>query len=98
AYHYTLSGIYNKGKFSIGPGIDVLSGNKSSTPGTESKRFDPLYGTPHKFWGHMDYFYTGTSSPVTGLLDYYVKSKYSATEFFITADYHHFNLQNKITG
>lgn len=98
AYHYTLSGIYSRGQFSVGPGIDVLSGNKSTTRGTESKRFDPLYGTPHKFWGHMDYFYTGTNSPATGLLDYYLKSKFSAKEFFITADYHHFQLQNKISA
>lgn len=98
AYHYTISGSYTKGKFTIGPGVDVLSGNKTTTPATESNRFDPLYGTPHKFWGYMDYFYAGTNSPATGLVNYYLKSKITAKEFFITADYHHFNLQNKVSA
>jgi hypothetical protein len=98
AYHYTVAATYAKGKFSVGPGYDVLSGNKTTTPGTESKRFDPLYGTPHKFWGYMDYFYAGTNSPTNGLVNYYLKSKFTANTFFITADYHHFAVQNAMAS
>ena len=39
----------------INAGFDYLSGCKSSK-GTD-KAFNPLYGTHHKFYGAMDYFY-----------------------------------------
>ena len=57
AYHFTVYGAYTKGKYTIGVGYDLLSGDALDTKTTESKRFDPLYGTPHKFWGLMDYFF-----------------------------------------
>ncbi|KHJ37602.1 hypothetical protein PBAC_21950 [Pedobacter glucosidilyticus] len=90
AYHYTISANYSKGKFTLGPGFDYLSGNKTTTPTTESNRFDPLYGTPHKFWGTMDYFYAPTGSPAAGLKDYYFKTKFTANQFYVIADYHLF--------
>ena len=51
-------------KFSIGPGFELLSGNNTvksqyNTDGkSNNQAFDPLYGTPHKFRGFMDYFYS----------------------------------------
>ncbi|HVD99123.1 MAG TPA: alginate export family protein [Cytophagaceae bacterium] len=51
-------------KFSVGPGFDLMSGNNTvksqyNVDGkSNNQAFDPLYGTPHKFWGFMDYFYT----------------------------------------
>lgn len=36
-------------------GLDYLSGDKGD--GGKFKAFDPLYGTHHKFYGAMDYFY-----------------------------------------
>lgn len=36
-------------------GFDYLSGDKGD--GGKFKAFDPLYGTHHKFYGAMDYFY-----------------------------------------
>ncbi|MGL5785467.1 MAG: alginate export family protein [Bacteroidales bacterium] len=42
-------------KWSLNGGFDYLSGS-SSDKGTY-KAFDPLYGTHHKFYGAMDYFY-----------------------------------------
>lgn len=51
-------------KFSAGPGFDLVSGNNTvnsqyAVDGRSNNHaFDPLYGTPHKFWGFMDYFYT----------------------------------------
>jgi hypothetical protein len=98
AYHYSISASYAKGKFTAGPGYDVLSGNKTTTTAIESKRFDPLYGTPHKFWGYMDYFYAPTGSPAAGLKNYYFKTKFTTNEYFISADYHHFNAANAMTG
>ena len=96
AYHSTIAATYSKGKFTVGPGFDILSGNSATTPGSESKRFDPLYGTPHKFWGYMDFFYAPTGSPAAGLKNYYLKSKFTAKAFFITADLHHFDTYHSL--
>ncbi len=96
AFHYTAAATYSKGKFTVGPGFDYLSGNKTTTVATESKRFDPLYGTPHKFWGLLDYFYAPTGSPAAGLSDAYLKAKFTANQFYIMADYHLFSAANEI--
>jgi hypothetical protein len=50
-------------KLTIGPGFDLMSGNNTVKSQyrkdgfSTNNAFDPLYGTPHKFWGYMDYFY-----------------------------------------
>ena len=93
AYHFTAYGAYTKGKYTIGVGYDLLSGDAMDTKTTESKRFDPLYGTPHKFWGLMDYFYAGTGSPVAGLSNPYLRLKYVASPKFTAGlDVHSFSL------
>ena len=92
AYHYTFSGMYQKGKWSVGPGYDVLSGNDAVKPSGKNNRFDPLYGTPHRHWGYMDYFYVGTGSPVGGLKNAYVKGKYTGNTLSFGVDYHLFSL------
>src|SRR5690606_9226161 len=68
------------------------------TLGSTTKRFDPLYGTPHKFWGYMDYFYVGTGSPTGGLQNIYVKTKYAAKDFSVALDIHNFQLANLYAG
>ncbi len=90
--HFTATLMLQKGKFSFGPGFDYLSGNDGTQNTTTDHRFDPLYGTPHKFWGYMDYFYVGTGSPVGGLKNAYFKTRYSAKDFYITFDIHNFAL------
>ncbi len=90
AYHYTAAVTYQKGKFSVTPGYDVLSGNNAGT--SEDEKFDPLYGTPHKHWGYMDYFYVGTGSPAGGLNNPYLKVKYTSNMLTVGLDYHHFSL------
>ncbi len=93
AHYYSVMGIYTKGKISVGPGYDVLSGNNANTiVAGQDNRFDPLYGTAHKFNGYMDYFYAGTGSPAGGLDDGYFKFKYTSQNFFFAADYHYFAL------
>ena len=61
---------------SVGLGIDYLSGDDvNNGAATKSNYFDPLYGTHHKFYGYMDYFYvSGPQNP--GLLDIYVTGTY----------------------
>lgn len=51
--------------------------------------FEPLYGTPHKFWGAMDYFYVGSGFGNKGLQDYYLKAKLK-TKLAVSAEVHQF--------
>jgi len=103
AYMFTLSAAYAPGKVGVTAGWDYLSGNNVFSGSTQNHRFDPLYGTPHKFWGYMDYFYVASGSPIGGLSNPYLKLKYtSANKRFTTelAD-HYFMLageQKDVTG
>jgi hypothetical protein len=84
-------------KLSIGPGVDITSGNNGTDPSKRFQRFDPLYGTPHKFWGYMDYFYVADGFGPHGLVNYYLKSKFKAKEnMMVTADIHRFVLPESI--
>lgn len=99
AYHYTASATYQKGKISFTPGYDVLSGNDATT--VEDEKFDPLYGTPHRHWGYMDYFYVGTGSPAGGLKNPYLKFKYTGNTLSAGLDFHLFSIDenmNKADG
>lgn len=103
AFHYTLVATYQKKNYSFTVGYDVLSGNDGSSATNNYKgstgynnRFDPLYGTPHKHWGYMDYFYAGTNSPAGGLNNGYLKAKYTSNLLTFGLDYHSFAL-NKAT-
>jgi hypothetical protein len=85
----SLSAQHSFGKVSVGPGVDYTSGGGDAT---KSKVFDPLYGTAHKFWGYMDYFYAGSAFGKAGLVDYYLKAKVKASaRLGVTVDLHHFN-------
>ncbi|WP_420149960.1 alginate export family protein [Spirosoma sp.] len=93
AHHYGANFMIQKGALSVGPGYEILSGNNDATiKSGETNRFDPLYGTPHKFWGLMDYFYAGTGSPSGGLKDAYLKFKYTGKRLSTTFDVHYFAL------
>lgn len=50
----TYSGLKNPG---LTLGVDYLSG--SGAEDEKNRSFNPLYGTHHKFYGLMDYFYVG---------------------------------------
>lgn len=93
AHHYGGNLMWQRGRFSFGPGYEVLSGNNTLNTSGKDNRFDPLYGTPHKHWGYMDFFYVGTGSPVGGLKNAFFKTKYVPhPNLFLTADFHHFAL------
>ena len=72
-------------------GADYLSGDDVNSPTAIDKTnyFDPFFGTNHKFYGFMDYFYVaGPNTP--GLLDGYLtlQAKASArTNFTLTGHY-----------
>ncbi|MEL7219827.1 MAG: alginate export family protein [Bacteroidota bacterium] len=61
----------DKNTFTIGG--DHLTGTASGS--TQSNSFTPLYGTNHKFYGLMDYFYVGNPFGDVGLTDLYAKWK-----------------------
>lgn len=82
-------------KISTGGGIDYTTGGTSNNT---SHAFDPLYGTPHKFWGTMDYFYVANGFGNKGLVDYYLKAVYTAAPFSLVLDVHEFVSASKITG
>lgn len=86
AWMSTLALAYAKSKWTFTAGWDHVENG-----------FDPLYGTPHKFWGYMDYFYVGTGAPKGGLSNPYFKIKYSsANKRFTTGlDYHYFMMARK---
>jgi len=99
-YLLSLSTMYAAGrKFSLGPGVDVTSGNNGSDPTKKYQRFDPLYGTPHKFWGFMDYFYVADGFGPSGLVDYYFKTKFKPKDnLTLSLDAHRFLLPTAVTN
>ncbi|MGL6267839.1 MAG: alginate export family protein, partial [Chitinophagaceae bacterium] len=94
AFHFMAMATYQKGKISITPGYELLSGNEAVT--SKDEKFDPLYGTPHKHWGYMDYFYVGTGSPAGGLKNAFTKIKYFGNSLSVGADIHFFSLEKNM--
>ncbi|MEO6833341.1 MAG: alginate export family protein [Chitinophagaceae bacterium] len=87
---------FNK-KFSMGLGSDYLSGQDMGSTSTNNTVFNPLYGTHHKFYGAMDYFYVSSPHKNVGLWDSYISASYKATSSFSTnLTFHHFQAPNKI--
>ncbi|MFD1162011.1 alginate export family protein [Hwangdonia seohaensis] len=65
-------------KIELGAGLELMSGNDTSTPDTEA--FFPLYGTNHKFNGFMDYFFVGNHANSIGLFDVHVSANFKLSE------------------
>ena len=78
--------------FSVIPGIEFHSGTsqKDAQAGT-SNSFTPLYGTAHKFNGHMDYFFAGNHFNTVGLQDIFLKGIWKKSKFSAGIDIHLFN-------
>jgi hypothetical protein len=94
---FNLAALYAFDKrFSGGGGVDYYSGG---TAGNNSNAFDPLYGTPHKFGGLMDYFYVANGFGRNGLVDYFLRGKFKASDkLAFTADVHQFNSAAAVDG
>ncbi len=72
-----LASLYATFKTRITPitiGGEILSGTNSTD--TQDKSFAPLYGTNHKFYGFMDYFYVGNGHSGKGLVDLNIKTNF----------------------
>ena len=96
AYMYSVKGLYQANRFfSVGPGFDYTSGTASGS--TKNRSFDPLYGTPHKFWGQMDYFYAANGFGKGGLSDLFITSTTKVSDkLSIQADLHQFSSASQI--
>ena len=80
AYMFSLKLTYNPNLLSYLIGWDYSSGNDAFSNSKNDNRFDPLYGTPHKFHGSMDYFYSVSGSPAGGLSNPYLKIKFTSPD------------------
>lgn len=78
AYMIALALQFKLRNHSLEIGGDLLSG---TDPGdSEVNAFAPLFGTNHKFYGLMDYFFVGNPHGNIGLMDVYLKSNWKLGE------------------
>ncbi|MFW6020096.1 MAG: alginate export family protein [Bacteroidales bacterium] len=69
---------------------EMLSGNDQQIINQENNAFNPLFGTNHKFNGHMDYFYVGNHTVSVGLQDISASMKYTKNNFRSKLTGHYF--------
>jgi hypothetical protein len=87
---------FNK-KMGVGIGSDYLSGNDMSPASPNISYFNPLYGTHHKFYGFMDYFYGPSSHKNVGLWDSYLNvNLIPSNNFNWQIALHHFESAGKV--
>ncbi len=77
----------------LGFGYEIQSGGD-----TENMAFSPVFGTNHKFNGHMDYFYVGNHDGSVGLDDKYFSFGYKMNKMKIKMAYHIFNAVSEMTN
>lgn len=87
---------YKLNDFTFGLGYEQQSGNSQLDDNGENNAFAPLFGTNHKFNGHMDYFYVGNHGGSVGLTDMYFSAAYKFKAFGLKADYHMFSAANDL--
>ena len=77
-------------------GVEYLTGDRTSTIEND-EAFNPLYGTHHKFYGFMDYFYVGNGHKNKGLANGFIKSKFkTGAKSSLLAHVHEFLSQSRI--
>lgn len=73
-------------KWSLSLGSELLSGNDADgSVQKENHAFNPYFGTSHKFYGSMDYYYAGNGHKNTGLSDTYLKARYVPDKKWVLA-------------
>jgi Alginate export len=99
AYMFGANVTFGKKKpHNVSVGFDYLTGDKANTT-DKYEAFNPLYGTHHKFYGYMDYFYVGNSHKNKGLVDFFVKAKFKTGEkSSLVTHAHQFLSQSRITN
>lgn len=84
AFLFSLNADYKlNATLTLTAGGEIQSGNDNGTIKDEKNNaFTPLYGTNHRYNGHMDYFYTGNHLNNIGLINIYLKSKIALSNSF----------------
>lgn len=78
----------------VAAGIDYASGDDGTDP-TETKAYNNLYYTGHKFRGYMDYFVSSNSE---GLIDAMLRGKLDiAPKWVVKGDFHFFKTAEDYT-
>ena len=67
-------------KFSATAGMDYISGNRYGRNNNSNHAFQTLFGTNHKFYGDMDYFYSGNMEGNVGLVNTYLSAGFSPSK------------------
>ncbi|MBE9509471.1 MAG: alginate export family protein [Bacteroidetes bacterium] len=81
---------YQIGNLTPGIGLSYLSGNKNPG-GSTDKLFDVLYGSRHRYFGHMDYFRDFVKhTKEGGLADFYFYLKYKFSKTVTLANTGHY--------
>jgi len=98
---FTIHGTLQTDVTPLTLGFEYLSGTARGDE--KDKSFNPLYGTNHKFYGFMDYFYVGNyhgqagGGRTSGLIDVHLKSKFKLGEKSnLAANLHYFASPSKI--
>ena len=76
-------------------GLEYLSGTDQSNDLTNNS-FSPLYGTNHKFNGHMDYFFVGSHMNNVGLTNPYLRLVYKLDKWVLAGTIHYFSSAGEI--
>lgn len=85
-------------RWDITLGSEYLSGDKEND--SKYQAFNPLYGTHHKFYGYMDYFYASafTDGMNPGLWDNFISISYKPSQKTnLLLNYHYFNMAADIS-
>lgn len=95
AFYFALDFKYQfTDEFAALIGVEYLSGTSQrdllDENFDENNSFTPLYGTNHKFNGHMDYFYVGNHVNNVGLRDLFLSLLYKKNKFSGVLTIHQF--------
>jgi hypothetical protein len=89
---------YKLDNIHFGLGADWLSGTERSNLSTQDNAFNPWMGTNHIFYGHLDYFYVGSSHGNVGLIDGYASIAYQKKgKWKTTLAYHYFHAPSDLS-
>jgi len=98
AYEVLLESAYTlTSNTKLGLNYEILSGTDPNET-TVNNSFTPLYGTNHKFNGHMDYFYVGNHMNSVGLQDITLTILQKVKSVTLNAHIHAFLSAAALTG
>ncbi len=97
---YLLALLLNRNigkKWNVGFGTDFVSGNPVGVAPKKFNQAFSAYGTNHKFYGSMDYFFAGNAHKSTGLADIYLNVGFKPTaKSALSMSVHQFLSPNKM--